>query len=183
MIIDPKRRDGVWLAYLWRLLSMGCERLFSVGVPNPAADWRRSWTEFSAHTWFAPSLEKEIMQNCKYPSIWDIHIACLRKILCIKLLIHVLNYTSHIRKNRGNPLKTSDAGSQYRCGRVGKGVQPPSTPQPPHKHTNIRKKYLKRSFPHFPICADGPTDRRTNGRTDQRTDGPTDGPTDGQSLL
>ena len=25
---------------------------------------------------------------------------------------------------------TSDAGSQYRCGRLGGGIQPPSTPQP-----------------------------------------------------
>ena len=25
---------------------------------------------------------------------------------------------------------TSDAGSQYRCGRVGRGIQPPSTPKP-----------------------------------------------------
>ena len=27
--------------------------------------------------------------------------------------------------------KASDAGSLYRCGRLGRGVQPPSTPQPP----------------------------------------------------
>ena len=35
-------------------------------------------------------------------------------------------------------LKKRDAGSQYRCGWVGRGVQPPSTPMmlaPPHTHT------------------------------------------------
>ena len=37
---------------------------------------------------------------------------------------------------------TSDAGSQYRCGRVGRGIQPLCTPQPPAQQTNIRKKYL-----------------------------------------
>ena len=30
---------------------------------------------------------------------------------------------------------TSDSGSQYRCGWVGRGIQPPSTPQPPPLHT------------------------------------------------
>ena len=34
--------------------------------------------------------------------------------------------------------QTSDAGSQYRCGRVGRGIQPQSPPP----HTNIHKKCL-----------------------------------------
>ena len=33
--------------------------------------------------------------------------------------------------------KISDAGSQYRCGRVGRGIQSSSTPQSPHMYTNI----------------------------------------------
>ena len=34
--------------------------------------------------------------------------------------------------------ETSDAGSQYRCGRVGRGIQPPSTPNThPNIHTSI----------------------------------------------
>ena len=40
-------------------------------------------------------------------------------------------------------MRTSDAGSQYCCGRVRRGFQPPSTPQYPLP-TNIHKKYLKR---------------------------------------
>ena len=55
--------------------------------------------------------------------------------------------------------KTSDAGSQYRCGRVGRGAHTPSPP-----HTNIHKKYLKISFFHFSNWSpriDRPTDRRT----------------------
>ena len=59
------------------------------------------------------------------------------------------------------------AGSQYRCGRVGRGIQPPFTPPPPH--SNVPKKYLKRSFSHF-LTRWPPTDRRTNGPMDGRTD-------------
>ena len=63
-------------------------------------------------------------------------------------------------------ISTSDAGSQYRCGRVGRGIQPPSTPHaPPHQHT-YPKKHLKRLFFHFSTRA-----LRTDGRTGRRTDG------------
>ena len=31
--------------------------------------------------------------------------------------------------------ETSDAGSRYRCGRVGRGIQPPSIPHAPHRYT------------------------------------------------
>ena len=62
--------------------------------------------------------------------------------------------------------RTNDAGTQYRCGRVGRGSQPPSTlkasPNPP-SNTDTDKKLLKRSFSHFSLHG------RTNGRTDQRT--------------
>ena len=62
---------------------------------------------------------------------------------------------------------TSDAGSQYRCGRVGRGIQPPSTPNallPPHTHAHTPNARFC-TF-HFVF-----TDRWTDGRTD------------GQSLL
>ena len=52
------------------------------------------------------------------------------------------------------------------------------TPSLPYTHSNIRKKYLNRSFFYFstrPL----PKDRRTDQRTNGRTDGPTDGRTDG----
>ena len=45
-------------------------------------------------------------------------------------------------------LRTSDAGSQYRCGQVGRGIQPPSTPHAPPQ-THQPKKHLKRQFFHF----------------------------------
>ena len=46
------------------------------------------------------------------------------------------------------PQLTSDARSQYNCRRVGRGSQPPSTPNPPSP-THIHRKLLKRSFSHF----------------------------------
>ena len=63
--------------------------------------------------------------------------------------------------------KISDAGSQYRWGRVGRGLQPPSTPQVPHSHTQNASNTL--IFALFNSCSrtDGPTDRRTNGKTDE----------------
>ena len=43
------------------------------------------------------------------------------------------------KEKRGKKGKTSDAGSQYRCGRVGRGIQLPSTPQTPfHTQTYIK---------------------------------------------
>ena len=70
--------------------------------------------------------------------------------------------------SQGGKIITSDAGSQYRCGRVGRGIQPQSTLQVPRSHA---QKAYKRSFPHFLTRVHGPADRRT------------DGPMDGQSLL
>ena len=64
---------------------------------------------------------------------------------------------------------TSDAGSQYRCGQVGGGVQPPANPIPHPSHTNIHKKYpkclLTYRLNHY---------QQTNGPTDQQTNGPKD---------
>ena len=76
-------------------------------------------------------------------------------------------------------IETSDAGSQYRCGRVGRGVLPQFTPQP-LPHSNMQEKYLKRSFPHF-LTRSLSTDGRMDGRMDGRTDGQTDGRTDGRT--
>ena len=64
-------------------------------------------------------------------------------------------------------VKTSDAGSQYRCGRVGRGIQPHPHPNPPPtlKHTLKVSKTLV-----FPLFNSMTTDRRTDRRTDGRTD-------------
>ena len=63
--------------------------------------------------------------------------------------------------------ETSDAGSQYRCGRVGRGIQPQSAPKPTPtlKHTQKVSKTLV--FPLFNsiTMTDGPKERRTDGRT------------------
>ena len=74
---------------------------------------------------------------------------------------------------------TSDAGSQYRCGRVGRGIQPPSTPKPTPNTQTYTKSIKNARFPTFQLDDHGPTDRRTDGPTDRRTDWPTDRPTDG----
>ena len=52
--------------------------------------------------------------------------------------------------------RTSDAGSQYRCGWVGRGIQPPSISHAPHTYT---KNHRKRSFSHFLTCVHGPTNQ------------------------
>ena len=66
---------------------------------------------------------------------------------------------------------TSDAGSQYRCGRVGRGSQPPFTPNaPPNPLPNsdpYTKSFLNACFPTFRLVVtdglmDGPTDKRTD---------------------
>ena len=65
-----------------------------------------------------------------------------------------------------NKKETSDAGSQYRCGQVGRGIQPPSTPQ----RTPNTQTYTKTLvFPLFDsiTMTDQRTDQRTNGRTDK----------------
>ena len=62
---------------------------------------------------------------------------------------------------------TSDAGSQYRCGRVGMGIQPPSTLQPIDNTQTETKSIGSARFPTFQLDH---RDSRTNGRTDGRTD-------------
>ena len=65
----------------------------------------------------------------------------------------------------GKKNRTSDAGSQYRCGRVGKGIQPQSTPQiSPHTQT-YTKGIQNARFYTFRLNHYGPTDQRTDGRT------------------
>ena len=66
---------------------------------------------------------------------------------------------------QSNVFMTNDAGSQYRCGQAGTGIQPPSTPQVPHSHTQNASKTLV--FALFDSCS------RTDGRIDGRTDGRT----------
>ena len=76
-------------------------------------------------------------------------------------------------------LKTSDAGSQYRCGRVGRGIQPPASPQPHPQlpthtltHTNTQCNncsIINARFSHFQLERDGPTNRPTDRPTDRRT--------------
>ena len=70
-------------------------------------------------------------------------------------------------------IQTSDVGSQYRCGRVGRGIQPPASPQPHPQlpshtltHTNTQCNncsIINARFSHFQLECDG----RTNGRTDK----------------
>ena len=83
------------------------------------------------------------------------------------------------KKKKEKKEKTSDAGSQYHCGRVGRGIQPPSTPQPTSNTQTYTKSIENARFPTFQLDhhdgrTNGPTDGRTNGRTDQRTDQRTD---------
>ena len=59
---------------------------------------------------------------------------------------------------------TSDVGSQYRCGRVDRGVQPPSIPQPPNPQTSTKKMFDARSST-FILDHYRRTDPRIDGRT------------------
>ena len=68
-------------------------------------------------------------------------------------------------KNKWRPVTIS-----LRTG--GQGHPTPIHTQTHPPHSNLLKKYLKRSFSHFSTRSP-----RTNGRTDGRTDGPTDGRT------
>ena len=65
--------------------------------------------------------------------------------------------------------KTSDAGSQCHCGRVSRGIQPPSTPQPTPNTQTYTKSIENASFPTFQLDDHGRTDQRTDKRMDRRT--------------
>ena len=54
--------------------------------------------------------------------------------------------------------------SQYRYGRVGRGILPPSTPHAPLTYT---KNHLKCSFSHFSTHVHEPTDQPTDRQTDK----------------
>ena len=70
----------------------------------------------------------------------------------------------------GKREKTSDAGSQYRCGRLGRGIKPPTTPQTPFHTQSYIKSIQNAHFSTFRLDhLYGRTDGPTNGRTDGRT--------------
>ena len=59
-----------------------------------------------------------------------------------------------------------DTGSQYCCGWVGRGIQPPSTSQPTCNTQTYTKSVENACFPTFQLDHhDQRTDGRTNGRT------------------
>ena len=66
-------------------------------------------------------------------------------------------------------MKTSDAGSQYRCGQVGRGIQPPFTPKPILNTQTYTKSIKNARFPTIQLDDPGRTDQRTDRRTDGRT--------------
>ena len=70
-------------------------------------------------------------------------------------------------------LKESDARSQYRCGWVGRGIQPPSTPQPTSHTLTYTKTIYNARFPTFQLDDLRRTDGRTDRRMDRRMDGQT----------
>ena len=57
-------------------------------------------------------------------------------------------------RKKGGWRKTSDAGSQYRCGWVGRGIQPPFIVQTLYQHS-----YPKNTFQ---LVCYGPSDQRTD---------------------
>ena len=57
----------------------------------------------------------------------------------------------------------SDAGSQYECGRVGRGIHPPSTPKPSPNIQTYARSTKNACFPTFKLMTlDGSTDWRTD---------------------
>ena len=70
--------------------------------------------------------------------------------------------------------KSSNAGSQFRCGLMGRGGQPPSTPEPSTLHTThkrsqtIHKKYFRHLFFHSSTRS-AQTDKLMDHRTDKQT--------------
>ena len=76
-------------------------------------------------------------------------------------------------------LKTIDTGSQYHCGRVGRGIQPPSTPSPTlqayiHSHTLTHIDNFNGSLKNALFCMvqlnhHGWTNRPTDWRTDAQS--------------
>ena len=73
--------------------------------------------------------------------------------------------------------RTSDAGSQYRCGRVIRGRQPPSTPHPTHTHIQTIPTAAAKMCV-FTLFNSIIMDRPVDGPPDW----PSDGPMDRQSI-
>ena len=65
---------------------------------------------------------------------------------------------------KGRNWKTCDAGSQYRCGRVGRGIQAPSTPQST-SYTHTYTKNIENA--RFQLDHHGGPTRRTDGWMDK----------------
>ena len=62
-------------------------------------------------------------------------------------------------------LGTSDARSQYRCGRVGRGIQPPFTTQTTPNTQTFTKSIKNARFVKSITASNGPMDQRMDGWT------------------
>ena len=110
--------------------------------------------------WLCPLVGRLVGNAFVRRSTWRIYLALFRIILA--------SFHSYI-------CITSDAGSQCRCGRMGRGIQPLASPKPhpqPPSNTLTHKQYQlqhpKYAFFAFSTWAwqlkcDGPTNRRTDG--------------------
>ena len=104
----------------------------------------------------------------KYKSI---KFACLNACLLAFTMLSCLRSSkrkARVRTGKSTASETSNAGLQYHRGRVGRGVQPRSTPQPQPPHTQASRTLV---FPLFDsITIDGLTDQRADGWTDRQMD-------------
>ena len=80
----------------------------------------------------------------------------------------VINNMESTSEKRVKEYQTSDAGSQYRCRRMGRDIQPSSTPHAPPQPTHISKKASKTLV--FPLFDSWVTDQQINGQMDRWTD-------------
>ena len=72
-----------------------------------------------------------------------------KKTLDLDILFFFVEYINKLfpvaltKQDKERTSSTSDAGSQYRCGRVGRGSQPPSTPNAPPNPPSNTDTYTK----------------------------------------
>ena len=112
--------------------------------------WSWNWSWDWSSNWPASTTDVTM-------SILSMYKLCFRETI-------VWNFIVRISYGDKCECWTSDEGSQYRCGRVGMGIQSPSTPKPPTPHTNIHKS-LFFHFSTWSTHTNGLTDQLTNGRT------------------